>query len=90
MTENNISLQALASDINAGKYQSLSNCKAATNTSQSELFVQNKEGITACVPMAFVASHDTSDVISELQQQLGAWEDLNALWCTEPANNLIH
>lgn len=83
-------LAAWVADINAGKYQRLTKCEAAANTVDTELFVQNKDGYTACVPIGFIKAYDAQTVINELAAQIEAWTGIGRIWTAEPANNLIH
>lgn len=83
-------LQQIANDINAGKYKQLSACEAAVDANSRELFAQNDEGFTACLPAAFIVDNGIDASINELNQQLGAWVDMGKLWAATPANSLIH
>lgn len=84
-------LAAWVADINAGKYQRLTKCEAAANTVDTELFVQNKDGFVACVPIGFIKAHDDTDtVVDELAAQIEAWTGIGKIWTAEPANKLIH
>ena len=83
-------LAALVADINAGKYPQLAKCEAVANEIDTELFAQNPDGFTACVPIGFIKAYDAHTVANELRAQLGAWVDMGTLWAAEPANRLIH
>lgn len=89
-TDNTTLLSRLVTDINAGKYKQLLRCQAAANVASTELFVQNREGFTACVPVGFIVAHDDRTVMNELKAQLDAWTGIGDLWTAEPANCLIH
>ena len=83
-------LAALVADINAGKYPQLAKCEAVANEIDTELFAQNKEGFTACVPIGFIKAYDAHTVANELRAQLDAWLGIGAIWTAEPINSLIH
>lgn len=83
-------LQQIVDDINAGKYKQLPVCVAAVDAKRNELVAQNKDGFIACLPAAFIIDNGIDASINELNQQLGAWVDMGALWAATPANNLIH
>ena len=83
-------LAALVADINAGKYPQLAKCEAVANEIDTELFAQNPDGFTACVPIGFIKAYDAHTVANELKAQLDAWLGIGILWAAEPINSLIH